>query len=188
MKNYLLGFLAVGALTFVGCKEEEKVDPIIGLWELDDASMKINSSGFSYYDFDGENNIYGESSYTIEFFDDFTFEREINDVFTGIAYEDLNEEGEWEKKNGALDLDSEDDEIGGLPYSFEIIELTDRTLTLEYEDTRYAFPNAKIDDWFNDGTLNSAGSFTVTEEEYDSLVENFRVLVDATFTLEFDKD
>lgn len=187
MKNYLLGILAIGALTFVGCKEEEKIDPIIGLWELDDASLEFNSSGYSYYEYEGENNVYGESSYTIEFKDDFTFEREIEDVYDGTGIIDLNEEGEWEKKDDELDLDAEDTEIGGLPYSFTIVEVTDRSLTLTFEDSRYVYANAKIDEWLADGTINSSGVFTVSEEEIDSIRTNFRVLVDATVTLEFDK-
>ena len=183
MKNYLL-LLSLAVLILASCKDDEpEIDPIVGLWELDDASLSF--SGFSYYGFEGDNDIFGESSYIIEFNEDFTYERELEDI-PGLG--DLNDEGEWEHDTEDLDLDTDDDEIPGLGYSMTILELNDRDLVVEYEGENVSlFPDDKIDEWFDDGTINSNGQFTVTQEQYDSLLSNFSVQTKGTYTLEFEK-
>ncbi|RED98885.1 hypothetical protein [Marinoscillum furvescens] len=185
MKKFLFLSALALPLLMTSCKEdEEKVDPLVGLWELDDATVVF--SGFSYYGFENENDLYGESSYTIEFNADFTYEREIDDI---PQLGDINDEGEWESDGEEIDLDSDDDEIGGIAYSFDIVEITETKLVVEYTgDPVNLFPDAKIDEWFDDGTINSSGQFTVTDEEFDSLYNNFTVQAQGEYTLEFDKE
>lgn len=187
MKKFLA--LAILALCFSCGEDEEKVDPIVGLWELDDVSVDADGSEFDYLDTSGENDLVGESLFTIEFNADLTFERILEDVrFSDGSTRDIEEEGEWEVDGADLDLDADDDEINGLPYSFEIDEITASELILSYSESGSAFPRSKIEEWFADGTLNESGIFEVTDEEYDSIVNNFAQIVDFDYTLEFDKE
>ncbi|MEQ9303927.1 MAG: hypothetical protein RJQ14_08430 [Marinoscillum sp.] len=183
MKNYLLLFTLAVLMIFTSCKEEEEpVNPLVGIWELDDATLEF--SGFSYYGFEGDNNVYGEDSYIIEFRKDFTYERELEDI-PGLG--DIGDEGEWESDGEDLDLDTNDDDYP-IGYSFTIVELDDRSLLLEYNgETVLLFPDNKIEEWFDDGTINSSGTFDVTDEQYDSLLTNFAVQAQGKYTLEFDK-
>lgn len=188
MKNLFI-FLMLGSFVFLlSCKDEEpEPDPLVGIWELDDASLSIEGS--SYFGFENENSFYGESSYIIEFRDDFTYEREIDDKprRTG-GTEDITDEGKWEKDGDELDLDTDDDEIEGVAYAFTIVEVDDSNLILEYKESQSIFEDAKIDEWFADGTLSSNGAFQVTQEEFDSLIANFLVQVEGVITLEFDRE
>lgn len=185
MKNYLL-VLCLLAILLVSCKDDEpEINPLIGTWELDDATLEFQSSGFSYSEFSGDNDVYGESSYIIQFFDDLTYEREINDI---PGFGDINDEGEWEQDGEDIDLDSDDDEIGGVPYSFTLVEVNDRSLVLTYEEEQLVWSNSKLDEWFADGTINSSGQFNIeTQDQLDSLL-TFRQTVDAIVTLEFDRN
>lgn len=188
MKKILQLILALGMVTMVGCKDDEpEADPLLGLWELDDATLEYPSE-FSLYGFTKQNDAFGETAYTIEFLDDFTYERELSDLPLSSGTTDFSDEGEWEKDGEFLDLDTDDTEIGGLGYSFEITELDDGNLVLEYESSGDFFPNAKIQEWFEDGTLDSEGFFTVTQDQFDSLVTNFISRgVTGTYILEFDR-
>ncbi|MEP4532245.1 MAG: hypothetical protein ABJ004_04110 [Cyclobacteriaceae bacterium] len=185
----LLAALSI-ILISVSCSDDEpKVDPIVGLWELDDVAREIEQSGFTYLEYENENDIFGESAYTIEFKSDFTFERILEDVaFSDGSTSDLEEEGEWELDGDELDFDAEDDEYGGLGYSFDVLEVTATNLTLSYGEDGTGFPDSKVDDWLADGTVTSSGQFTVTQEEYDSLVLNFSESIDVVYILEFDKE
>lgn len=187
MKN-VFTFLLIGSFVFLlSCKDEEepKVDPIVGEWELDDASFEV--SGYSYYGFEGENDAFGESSYIITFNADFTYERELEDVPFTSGLSDVNDEGEWERDGEEIDLDSDDDELDFLGYSFDIVSVDGNVLVLEYDRTISAYSDAKIDEWIADGTINSQGYFTVTQEEYDSIQTNFLEQAQGKYTLEFDK-
>ncbi|MFY0600432.1 MAG: hypothetical protein JXR03_12235 [Cyclobacteriaceae bacterium] len=184
----LIAGLTILSLAISCSDDEPKVDPIVGLWELDDASREVTQSDFEYLNFSGDNDIVGESKYTIEFTSDLKFERILEDVpFTNGTTDDIEEEGEWEIDGDDLDLDADDDEFSGLPYSFKIIENTGSKLTFEYEENGTAFPQTKVTEWFNDGTLDSNGSFTVTDDQFDSLSTNFSQSIDVVYTLEFDK-
>ena len=185
MKQSVLLVVGIALVGLVSCKDDEpKVDPIVGLWELDDVSITFSGSEFQYANVSKENALYGESSYTIEFNADFTYEREIDDI---PGFGDHSDEGEYEIDGDDLDLDSDDPEVGGLAYSFKIIEKSATVLTLEFQDSERLFPRSKIQEWINDGTIDSNGNFTVTNEQFDSLNVNFAQDVAAKFTLDFDK-
>ena len=190
MKKTLLLLFTTASLVFItSCgDDEEKVDPIIGIWELDDVSVDAVGSEFDYLDASGENNLVGESEFLIEFKADQTFERELEDVlFSDGSTRDIEEEGEWELDGDDLDLDSDDQEINGLPYSFKVEENTGTDLILSYSESGSFFPQSKITEWFEDGTLDSDGFFTVTDAQFDSLVTNFAQNVSLDFLLEFEK-
>ena len=190
MKKNLLLFIAITSLLVVSScgGDEEAVNPLLGLWELDDVSIDANGSEFDYLDESGANDLVGESEFTIEFNADMTFERILEDVqFTDGSTRDIEEEGEWELDDDDLDLDSEGDEVNGLPYSFKVDANTSTELVLSFSENNSAFPQSKIDDWFADGTLDAAGFFTVTQDQFDSLVLNFAQNVTVDFVLEFDK-
>ena len=190
MKKNLLLFIAITSLLVVSScgGDEEAVNPLLGLWELDDVSIDANGSEFDYLDESGANDLVGESEFTIEFNADMTFERILEDVqFTDGSTRDIEEEGEWELDDDDLDLDAEDDEVNGLPYSFKVDVNTSTELVLSFSENNSAFPQSKIDDWFADGTLDAAGFFTVTQDQFDSLVLNFAQNVTVDFVLEFDK-
>ena len=190
MKKNLLLFIAITSLLVVSScgGDEEAVNPLLGLWELDDVSIDANGSEFDYLDESGANDLVGESEFTIEFNADMTFERILEDVqFTDGSTRDIEEEGEWELDDDDLDLDSEGDDVNGLPYSFKVDANTSTELVLSFSENNSAFPQSKIDDWFADGTLDAAGFFTVTQDQFDSLVLNFAQNVTVDFVLEFDK-
>jgi len=186
MKKSLLITSFIALLAFGACKDDEPaIDPIVGDWELDDVSLKFNTSGYSYFEFEGDNDLYGESSYTLEFSADMTYEREINDI---PEFGNVNDEGVWEMDGDEIDLDSDDNEINGIPYSFTLLELDDEELLVEYESQEIVWSDTQIDAWRADGTLLADGTFNVsTQEEFDSL-RNFRDVVDATLTLKFERD
>lgn len=164
------------------------INPIIGLWELDDVSLDAQGSEFDYLDETGENNLVGESEFTLELMADLNFERILKDVsFTDGSVRDIEEEGEWELDGDDLDLDLDGTELTGLPYRFTVTENTATELVLSYTDRGSFYPESKIQEWLADGTVDAQGFFTVTDEEIDSIQLNFLQSVDLNFTLEFDR-
>jgi len=190
MKKNLLLVIAVASLVFISScgGDEEQINPIIGLWELDDVSVDAQGSEFDYIDDSGLNNLVGESEFTIEFKADMTFERNLEDVeFSNGTIRDIEEEGEWELDGDELDLDSDDPEIGGLPYGFKVEENSSTELVLSFSENGTFFPLSKLQEWSDDGTLDANGFFTLTDEQIDSLFTNFQENVNIDFVLEFDK-
>lgn len=119
MKNYLLAILAIGALTFVGCKEEEeKIDPLVGEWELVEMEITDTPSGFQNYQGVSDANVYGEVVYTLEFKADGSFERQLR-----FSSGRVNDDGTWERDGDEIDLDIDSDE--GLPDNYVITEDVD---------------------------------------------------------------
>lgn len=190
MKASLKLIAAMSLILFiVSCKDDEKpVDPILGVWELDDVSLSVSDSEYAYLQYNKENDLFGESSYTIEFKGDFTYERILEDVpLSNNTLDNIEEEGEWELDGDELDFDSDEQEINGLNYSFTVASKTTSKLTLTYSEIQRAFPQSKVTDWFADGTLDNEGRWTVTEDQLDSLVANFSQPVDFNYKLDFDK-
>lgn len=185
MKNSLK-FLLIGTVVLVGCnKDDEEPEPIVGTWELDEATVEFE--GYSFYG-GNENHWIGESSYIITFNEDLTFQRELEDVPFTSGTDNLDEEGEWELDEDDLDLDTDDQEYDFLDYGFTIVEVDDQSLVLETSTGPVTlFPDSKLNEWFDDGTIGSDGAFTVTEAELDSLYDNFSEATEGLVTLEFDR-
>ena len=181
-------------ITSCGDDDEPEVNPIVGLWKLNNVEIDAQGVEFDYLDQTTENelsqnNLVGERNFTMEFNTDFTFERILEDVtFTNGSRRNINETGEWELEGDDLDLFLDGQEINGLPYSFDLEENTDSDLILTYSETGSAFPQSKIDEWFADGTINNeTRTFTVTDEQFDSLVTNFAQNVVLDHSLELKK-
>lgn len=174
--NKLLSVLAIGAMVFmVSCdKDEPKVDPIVGLWELDDATISGAPTDYSLLNGTGNSLYAGEESYSIEFFSDGFYERE-------IAFSDgqnIEEEGFWEIVGDELQLDPDDE--SGLIESFTIEEeASQRSLVLSGERTFETWPDSII--------INVLPTIT-TAEQFDSLVLAFPfVSIPVDVELDFDR-
>ena len=184
MKNILL-ISALGLMmlwTSCGDKEPE-INPLVGVWRLDEITLEILEDGYESNEGTGSS-LHGESQYTLEFKQDFTFNRELEG-----STDNLTETGVWEQDGEFIDLDPDEPKIGGLFYGFTVIEITDRELFIEYEEESSAFSDANINKWVGDGTLESTTEglqFTVTESELDSIYNNFYDDITLVFTVNFD--
>ena len=66
MKNYLL-LLSLAVLILASCKEdEEPVDPLVGVWALEDVEVTGSNTDFARY-YGSGSSVYGESSYVFTF-------------------------------------------------------------------------------------------------------------------------
>jgi hypothetical protein len=189
----ILPFLALGMiLLFVSCDDDEpQIDPIVGLWTLDDVEVTDTPNGYSNLENSGSD-VFQEREYTIEFLDDFTYERELEDVFG----QDINEDGEWDKTEDELELDPEDDPIRNpedlgifligaqidLGYSFTIDgEITDK-MTLTSDAGFWALSDDFI-------VAFSESQDTITSPAVgDSIILANLQQIQATITLEFDRE
>ncbi len=186
MKKYTLAILLGALILFVSCDEDEpKIDPIVGLWELDRVEISDVPSGFASLEGSGST-AYGEDSYTIEFFSDFTYEREIDNI---PDFGDIDDEGEWSIDGDELELDPED-EVGGLTYSFTIDEeIDDRELIVSSLTTFQTYSDQFQADWeanFDTISFDANGDALYPEILNAVLEENFQS-VQVKLTLEFDR-
>ncbi len=177
MKN-ILSTLLLGALVlFVACDDDEpKVDPIVGEWELD--RFEISNAPTGFMNVEGRSSDwFGEDRYSIEFFSDGAYNREIDNI---PGFGDIDDEGEWELIDNELELDSDDDEIGGVDYSFTLEEeITDREMILSALTTILALP----DDF---ATVVMVDTVTI-QAVLDSLVGAYVNEIQVTGTYEFDR-
>ncbi len=193
MKKNLLYALLITAAFLVSCGDDEPdVSPIVGTWELFNVSGTIAESDFGYLEFADQASLFGESVYQFEFDADGTYERIIEDVqFTNGSTGNLDDNGTWEIDNEELELDADGAEVSGLSYDYNIAELDGDDLRLEYEQRDEAFSATKLNEWIEAGILvNTAEglAFTgITQEQLDSLRNNFLETITYTFSLKFDK-
>ena len=160
--------LALGLISSCGDDDGPGVDLIVGEWEVDDFELQANNSNFNRVD--GEfNSLYGESSYKIEFFQDDTFERELQ-----FSNGDLEDEGEWELDGVDLDLDPEDEV--GLIESFEVLEKTTDDLILQGETTFTLLPNDIVRDT------------VTTQESLDALFDTFGEIQSVTIIFNMERE
>jgi len=168
--------------------DDEQPDPIIGLWELDDVNIDAEGSEFDYVDVSGLSSLFGETSHTIEFRSDMTYQRTMTDVDFADGVSDFDDPGEWTLNGEDLVLDSDNVNVSGMPYSFTINSIDAADLVISYvDDSRGYFPQSKIDEWFEDGTIDAEGFFTGTAAEVDSIFLFFLQQVSVTVTLEYEK-
>ena len=188
MKKILLLSLLGGFVVLMACKEEEKmVDPLVGLWELDEFALDIEEDGFTILEF-RDLQEFDEDRYTFLFNEDFTFVRTLENVTVNGVKTDLEEEGEWEIDDDELELDADDGEIGAFLYDYDIEELTENSLILSFNTQDSTFEDTKIIEWVNEGILTPQLVFTVSGDTLDSIRSNFLMPVHLKFLWEFDKE
>ena len=189
-KNGFFTFAVVTSLFIISCgKDEAPIDPMIGLWELDNIVIDAEGSEFDYVDASGFNSLVGETAHTVEFNADFSFERILTIPFSDGTLRVLDEIGVWEVdgEEDNLNLDTGAGQIIGIPYDMTVVSVSDTDLVLGYSGNREYFPQSKIDEWLADGTIDEDGSFNVSQDEIDFLFANYLEVVLITFTLEFEK-
>ncbi len=188
-KNLLyLFFLPLAFIVACGSDDEPDVNLLIGEWELDDITISSPPSG---YGTQGINltpsaTINGESSYQIEFKDDFTYERLLRDARAVNSNGepiiiDFEDDGEWEEDGTDLDLDQDNFTVSGIPTRFTVVEKAENSLTLETQDFWFAWSPALV---------SAGGADTITTSQgFDSLADaGWLEVVEMTFTMEFDRD
>lgn len=176
MKKNLLYALLITAAFLVSCGDDEPtVNPIVGSWELDDVVISDPPAGFQIATNPQQSSVYGESEYLLIFNADGTYIREIERT-TG----DFEDEGTWEIDDDDLDLDQDDTNVQGLPTSFTIDgEISDRSMTLVYQDIWFAWPQSIIDD---EQALD-----TLEDSEVNAFFDLYGAEVEMTFTIDFDR-
>ncbi|MEM9895393.1 MAG: hypothetical protein AAF789_03410 [Bacteroidota bacterium] len=185
---YLLVVTSLSILLSCGEENEETIDPIIGAWSLNEVAIEAQGAQFDYFDRDDDTDLFGESSYTLQFNADLSYQRTLVGVpFTDGSFGNIDEEGTWSKQGTQLMLAAENVVVQGLTYDFGILSNDGTELSLGFTDTGLLFPQSKINEWFMDGILNSEGVFTVTEQELDSLEMNFQQQVQLDFIVRFTK-
>ncbi len=171
----LLGFL----LVFSSCDEDEpKVEPIVGKWILDDVEISEAPTGFSNVE-GTSNSLYGEEEYSIEFFDDFEYNRELLNV-PSIGG-DVDDEGVWELIGDEITLEP-DNEIGGLDYSFTVVEEIDDRLTITTQSSTPAFSDQFI------VAFNETSDTITSQESFDAILDANTQLIQVRTTFEFDRE
>lgn len=179
MKNLLFVLSICTLVLFASCDEDEpKIDPIVGLWELDRYEISDAPSGFSNVE-ERRSTAYDEDSYTIEFFTDFNYNREIEGI---PGFGDVDDEGEWSLNNGELELDSDDDEVGGVDYTFNLDEdITDRELILSASASIIGLSDQFIADF------QATQDTITTEESFNQIINENIEEIFVTATYEFDR-
>lgn len=177
-KLFLLGVI-VGVL--FGCDDSEpEPDPIIGTWILDDVMVSDAPAGFVLGNEGESSDLFGEDEYSIRFFEDMTYERELDGIFLTNGG-DVEDEGEYSLDEDFLELIPDtDSEIQGLGYEFDLEEpVNEKDLVLSYTSSYTSFND---DDLF--AILDSVESITT----FDSLLAIHGQLISVKVSLHFDKD
>ena len=183
MKNIFFIAVLGSMILLAACsKDEPEVNPLVGVWQLDEFAIEVKEAGYE------NNNTSGDASgiYKIEFKSDLTYIRSV-----GEGTDELIEEGNWEQDEDFIELDPKagTPKTAGLFYDFEITGLTSRELDIQFEDDFRYFKDAKIDEWIQDGTLKDIDgtlTFDVSDSELDSIYNNFWDLVTEVYDLNFD--
>lgn len=183
MKKVL--YLLLGSsMFFISCsKDDEVVIPIVGLWTLDKITISEPPSGYQFASSTTPSaTALQESNYEIEFLADMTYERTLD----GTIFGRVDDQGTWELDGEDLDLDQEDaTNYDDLPVRFEVDgDISDRSMTLITTDAWFAWPPSIINDPNNPlDTIDFSNS-----AEANAFFSEYGEIVDATFTLEFDKE
>lgn len=190
MKKNLLYLLLLPLAFMISCSsdDEPEVNLLVGQWELDGIVVSDPPSGYSLQSINLEPGatILNESSYIIEFNDDFTYERDIEDgtLFDSngnAIVSDLKDEGQWEEDGDQLDLDIDEADLDDLPTRFTVMEKSEESLVLETNDLWFAWSPTLV----NAGGLDTLS----TTSGFDSLVAaGYLEIVEMTFTMTFDRD
>lgn len=181
MKKYLLLSALALPLLMTSCKEdEEKINPIVGLWVLDDIEASDLPSGYAFATNPSTSfTIWGENEYEIEFFSDGFYERELKGTFAG----DLEDDGEWELIGDELDLDQDNADTEDVVTKFTVEgEITERSMTLIGTDSWFAWPPEVLND------PNKPLDTLETNEELNAFFAEYGAIVEVTVTMEFDRE
>ncbi len=181
MKNYLF-LISLVVLFLTSCSDdEEPIHPIVGTWELDEITISEVPSGYqNAFNQTSDFTFWQEESYTLFFFQDGTYEREVEDSFTFGG--DVEDEGEWEIDDEDLDLDQIDGDSDELVLSFTIDgEITERKMTLVGEDFWFVWPPEILND------PNNPLDTLETNEEYVAFFNEYGEIQKCTISMDFDK-
>lgn len=150
MKSILKLTLAIAITVFgISCSDDEpKVDPIVGEWELKEITFLEPPSGYQRASSEeSDESIWNEDSYTINFFADGTYERELNNAQSANGATDLEDNGEWDLDGDDLDLDEDETDTQDLAFSFTVVdEISDREMNLEGDELWFAWPPSIVND------------------------------------------
>ncbi len=187
MKNIFFIAVLGSMILLAACsKDEPEVNPLVGMWQLDEFAIEVKEAGFE------SNNTSGDASgiYKIEFRSDLTYTRTV-----GEGNDELVEEGNWEQDEDFIELDPQagTPKTDGLFYDFSIEAISSRELDITFEDNWFYFPDAKVTEWIGDGTfvLNEAQTAYVfnselTQEQINAYVTEFYTEVTEVYDLNFD--
>lgn len=186
MKKVLFGLAITGIAVLTACTEEDpKPNPIIGLWELDEAMYSDAPSNFSNVE-GTYTDRYGEDGYTISFYKDGEYDRE----FDGDPYVE-NDEGIWEVFDDVLELDPDGSKDSYSDYEFTIVEeISDREMILSSNSTVGALDDDIYPQWAQWAQTGSCGcelDTITTQEGYIWFLNNFVHEIQITVTYEFDR-
>ena len=186
--NLLLTLLIVTTIVFTSCrKDENRIEPVVGLWELNDVEIDALGSEFDYVDETGLSSLVGETAHTVELKADFSYERILTIPFSDGTLRVLDETGVWGIGDDNLSLSTGFGEIFGIPYEMTVISVSSADLVLGYSGSREYFPQSKIDEWLADGTIDEDGFFTVSTEEVNDIYAKYLQVVLIDYILEFAK-
>lgn len=175
--------LLASSVFMISCGDDEPtINPIVGEWVLDQITISNPPDGYAFAVSTTPTNLYGESSYEIEFFADGTYERTIN---TPNRFED---EGTWELSNDELELDQDETNVQGLPLDFEVDGTIseERGMTLITNDDQwFVWPPAILAE-FEPGV--TALDTADTQEKLNALFADYGELQTVTMELEFEKN
>lgn len=177
MKNHLPLFALIALLFLPSCKDdEEKINPIVGTWELDFVELP-SESGFVLLTFSNTASLYGEILHEITFFADGTYERDLR-----FSNGKLEDNGTWELDGEDLDLDIDEADDDDVVTSFKVSgDLEDGEMFLE---TEISWP--AVTSQFAQDLSAVIDTFTTDESYQKVLSENIQVL-NIDVILEFDK-
>ena len=117
LQLFILSIWSVGFLSSCGSDDGPTINPIVGEWELNEVTFSEAPSAFSRFNGGTDNNVYGETKYTITFNSDQTYLRELR--INGGTFED---DGEWELDGDDLTLDQDDSDLNGLILDYTVEE------------------------------------------------------------------
>ena len=170
-------FLAlIAVFVFVSCSEDEDPDPIVGTWTLEASSFIEWPTGYELNEFEWDA-LYGETSYTIIFHSNGTYERDILEI-TGFG--NIRDEGTYVVRNGEISLDpTSGDSFVNIHNFFDIVgEPNDTDMELEVPYTRLGLENSLWDE------LSALETFEEQEAYYVENSDEVSMTVRMTFERE----
>ncbi|XOV92477.1 MAG: hypothetical protein ACFHWX_20015 [Bacteroidota bacterium] len=180
MKKILLVGAIIGFVVLNACNDKEaEVNPLARKWKLDEYDLAVKESGFESNDASGD----ASGSYILELKNDFTYTRTV-----GESPNEEVENGNWSEDGDFIELDPEagSPKQDDLFYEFDIVSVDERQLDITFEENFYTFPDAKISEWFSNGTVDDSGAWTITDSQIDSIITNYLVEVTMVYNLNFD--
>jgi len=175
--NILLLLMITG---FYACTESEPTNQVIGSWVWSSGSRVIEPEGFERLHRDrSETYLVGDSEFDFIFEEAGTFKSSYTIPGNATTFYS----GNWRSEEGQLFLDYVDPvDFTGIS-QYRVPSLDASNLDLQWSVEYREFTDAQIEQWKEEGIINSNG-WTVDRE---SLLESSSSLIEATITLHFVK-